>query len=139
MKGNMVAITGNVTRDADVRRTQGGGIVVSWGVCWNSSRKNQQGGYDDVPNYFDVQAWVTDGQLNVIEGQLVKGARCSITEGHLVYQSWEKYGQKRSKVLVQVDDPIGGMTVRPPRGQRDSAPEPEIDASSSVYDDDIPF
>lgn len=137
MKGNMVALTGNVTRDAEVRRTDSGHIVVSWGICWNSSRKNQGGGYDDIPNFFDCQSWVTEGQLNVIEGQLVKGARCSITEAHLVYQSWEKDGQKRSKTLIQVDDPIGGMTIRAPKG---GAPEqPQIDASSSVYDDDIPF
>lgn len=119
MKGNNVSITGNLTRDCEVRQTQSGSIVLSWGLCWNSSRKNQQGGYDDIPHYFDVQAWVTDAQCRIIQQQLVKGARCSITEAHLIFQQWQdQQGNNRSKVLVQVDDVIQGMTVRQPQNSQ---------------------
>lgn len=137
MKGNTVSIKGNVTRDAEIRSTSGGSTVITWGIAWNRSRKNQNTGeYEEVPNYFDCQCWVTDKQRSVIEGQIVKGARCAIIDGHLEYQSWEKDGQKRSKVVIQVDDPIGGMLVQ--SGHPSAAPQPS--APDDGYEDsDIPF
>jgi single-strand DNA-binding protein len=145
MRGNSVSIKGNVTRDAEVRRTQSGNIVVSWGVAWNQSRKNREtGDYEDVPNFFDVQCWVTEKQLRFLEGSIVKGARCAIIDGHLVYKSWESEGQKRSKVLIAVDDPINGLLVQPPSGTGNRAETggnqaQTMDYGASVYDDIIPF
>lgn len=118
MKGNTVSIKGNITRDAEFAATQSGTNVASFGICWNRSRKNAQGGYDDVPNFFDVVIFLTDRQLGYIKSQLVKGASCAIIDGHLSYSSWEKDGQKRSKVDIIVDDPVQGLLVAPPRSQQ---------------------
>lgn len=132
MRGNTVSLKGNITRDAEIRRTQSGRIVASWGIAWNRSRKNQQGEYEDVPYYFDVECWLTDKQLRLLEPSLVKGARCAIIDGHLEYQTWESNGQKRSKVLVSVDDPVNGLLVS-------AATQTKKEQPASVYDEDVPF
>lgn len=167
MRGNTVSLKGNVTRDAEVRRTQSGNTAVSFGIAWNQSRKNQQGGYEDVPHYFDVQMWVTDAQLRYVQPLLVKGARCAIVDGHLEFQSWqENQGNKRSKVVVRVDDPINGLMLQmpsnaQPQGQPTNYPPQQQNAGytapqqqqgmsmpptytdpaslPSMYDSDIPF
>lgn len=151
MRGNTVSIVGGITRDAEVRRTGSGNNAVKWGIAWTQSRKNPQGGYDDVPNYFDVECWMSDNQLNARVGDLVKGAKCAIVDGHLEYQSWQdSQGNKRSKVVVRVDDPISGLLVSPPKGGGygngggqgvhggGQASQP-IEVDASVYDDDIPW
>lgn len=135
MRGNSVNINGRITRDAEIRRTQSGTNAVSWGIAWNSSKKNDQGGWDNVPHYFDVECWASDKQLAVIQPSIVKGARCAIVDGHLEYQSWEKEGQKRSKVVVRVDDPINGLLVSS-GGVQQAEPEQQ---DSGFYDEDIPF
>lgn len=148
MRGNTISIKGNLTRDAEERHTQSGNIVLSWGIAWNRSRKNQQTGeYEDVPHYFDCQCWVTERQLQMIRGGLVKGARCAIIDGYLEQQRWETENGTRSKVLIVVSDPINGLLVQLPQGSQNAAQnggkqaqnadyEPE---QQSVYDEDIPF
>ena len=138
MRGNNVNIKGNLTRDAEVKRTDNGSTVVKFGLAWNKPRKDPSTGqYEDVPHYFDCQCWVTDGQLRAIENRLVKGARCAVVDGHLEYQSWEQNGQKRSRVVVCVDDPINGLLVE--AGHDGGEPEPPAEPPASVYDEDIPF
>lgn len=153
MKGNTVSIKGNITRDAEFAATQSGTNVASFGICWNRSRKNAQGGYDDVPNFFDVVIFLTDRQLGYLKSQLVKGASCAIIDGRLSYSSRGKDGQKRSKVEIIVDDPFQGLLVSPPRSQQQApqyqqpqqayapqmAPQPSYVQPSSIYDEDIPF
>ena len=132
MRGNHVSIKGNVTRDMQVKRTSSGANACSWGIAWNDRKKNQAGDWEDVPNYFDVDCFASDKQLGFLNG-IKKGARCAIIEGHLVYQSWEKDGQKRSRVVIRVDDPVGGLFVSEVKQQ---AP---IEVEATVYDDEIPF
>lgn len=121
MKGNSVSIKGNVTRDPEVRRTNGGQNLVKFGIAWNKSRRNQNGGYDDVPNYFDVECWASDAQLNAMP-KVYKGAAVAIVDGHLEYQSWQdNNGNNRSKVVVVCDDPIQGLVVGAARGQQNGA------------------
>ena len=76
---------------------------------------------------------------------LAKGTKVAI-EGKLRWSQWEKDGQKRSKIEVIVDE-LEFMTSRNDgnggaRQANYSAPAtaaPVVDASSSVYDEDIPF
>ncbi|MCI8469215.1 MAG: single-stranded DNA-binding protein, partial [Eggerthellaceae bacterium] len=83
---------------------------------------------------------------------LQKGTKVSI-EGKLRWSQWERDGQKRSKIEVIVDE-LEFMSSRNSGAQQSggydapaysapaqaySAPAPVIDASSSVYDEDIPF
>ena len=102
MSINRVCISGNLTRDAELRRTQGGMSILSFSVAVNERRKNNQTGeWDDYPNYIDCSMFGT--RVEKISGSLTKGTKVSI-EGKLRYSSWERSGQKHSKVEVIVDE-----------------------------------
>ncbi len=55
MSINRVNITGNLTRDPELRSTGSGMAVLQMGVAVNDRRKNQQTGeWEDSPNFIDV-------------------------------------------------------------------------------------
>lgn len=57
---NMVALTGNLTKDPESHAV-GNTSVVSLRLAVNGSKKNQQGVWEDKPNYFDVNVWGAQG------------------------------------------------------------------------------
>ena len=51
---NRVNISGNLTRDPELRGAASGTQILSFGVAVNDRRKNQQTGeWEDVPNFVD--------------------------------------------------------------------------------------
>ena len=147
MSINRVVISGNITRDPELRSTQGGMEILALGVAVNDRRKNQQTGeWEDVPNWIDCVMF--GNRAKSVSRFLSKGSKVAI-EGKLRWSQWERDGQKRSKIEVIVDE-IELMASRGD-GQQASAPQaapashpyqppiaaPVVDAS--VYDDDIPF
>lgn len=170
MSINRVIISGNLTRDPELRQTQSGMSVMSFGVAVNDRRKNPSTGeWEDYPNFVDCTMFGARAQS--LSNYLSKGTKVSI-EGKLRWSQWERDGQKRSKLEVIVDE-LEFMSSRNSAGQQrndyattqnqsygtSSAPTygasspaantavapvsspsaPVIDATSSVYDDDIPF
>lgn len=124
MSINSVNISGNLTRDSKLSQTPSGMQVLQFGVAVNDRKKNASGEWEDYPNYIDC---VMFGQRAVaLKQHLVKGTKVSI-DGKLRYSSWEKDGQRRSKVEVVVDE-IEFMS----RKAHDAPAQP-------VIDDDIPF
>ena len=111
MSINRVCISGNLTRDPDLRNTQSGTSVLSFGVAVNDRRQNPQtGNWEDHPNFVDC---VTFGKrAESLANILRKGMKVAI-DGKLRYSSWEKDGQKRSKLEVVADD-----VDLPPRSQQ---------------------
>lgn len=102
MSINRVCITGNLTRDPELRATQGGTQVLGLGVAVNDRRKNPQTQqWEDVPNFVDCVMFGTRAER--LAQYLTKGAKVAV-EGRLRYSSWEKDGQKRSKLEVVVDE-----------------------------------
>jgi len=100
---NKVFISGNLTRDPDMRTTQGGTAVMGFGVAVNDRRKNPStGNWEDVPNYVDCVMFGT--RASAISQHLGKGAKVSI-EGKLRWHSWQDQdGNNRSKLDVIVDE-----------------------------------
>lgn len=141
MSINRVVISGNLTRDPELRATTSGTSVLSLGVAVNDRRRNQQTGeWEDYPNYIDCTMF--GARAEGIHRYLSKGTKVAI-EGKLRWSQWERDGQKRSKIEVIVDE-IEFMTSRdsaprPAAQPMQSAPmaAPVVDAS--VYDEDIPF
>ena len=102
MSINRVNISGNLTRDAELRQTQGGNIILNMGVAVNDRRRNPQTQeWEDYPNFVDCVMFGTRAEK--IQPYLTKGTRVAI-EGKLRYSSWERDGQKRSKLEVIVDE-----------------------------------
>lgn len=95
---NVVVITGNLTRDPELRHTNGGTAVCELRVAVNSRRKDQSGNWVDKPNYFDVTVWGAQGEN--CANYLSKGRPVAI-EGRLDWREWEaKDGGKRQAVQI---------------------------------------
>ena len=152
MSINRVIISGNLTRDPDLRSTASGMAVLSLGVAVNDRRRNQQTGeWEDDPNFVDCTMFGTRAES--LARFLSKGTKVTI-EGKLRWSQGERDGQKRSKLEVVVDD-LEFMSSRNGGqqggynnggyGNQSYAPAapapaaPVIETSSSVYDEDIPF
>ena len=157
MSINRVIISGNLTRDPELRRTQSGMAIMSFGVAVNDRRRNQQTGeWEDYANFVDCTMF--GNRAESLSNYLSKGTKVAI-EGKLRWSQWEREGQKRSKLEVIVDE-LESMSSRDRQqgGYQNNggyqggyqgdggyqaasapAPAPSIDATSSVYDDDIPF
>ena len=100
---NAVTITGNMTREPELRFTPGGAAVATFGLAWNRRFQNRQSGeWEEQVSFFDITCW---NQLaeNVAES-LGKGSRVTVS-GRLEQRSWETQdGDRRSKVEIIADD-----------------------------------
>ena len=151
---NVVVITGNLTRDPELRSTGGGTPVCELRVAVNSRRKEGQE-WVDKPNYFDVTVFGAQGEN--CANYLSKGRPVAV-EGRLDWREWEaKDGSgKRQKVSIVANsvqflgsrDSGGGGT---PNGNGGGfSPSSDVPADTSDFegaaaaaggggDDDIPF
>lgn len=129
-----------MTRDAEVRRTNSGFIIVSFGIAVNERRKNSQTGqWEDYVNFFDCTCF--GERYEKLSQFLDKGTQVAI-DGKLRWSQWERDGQKRSKVEIIVDDIelLGSREDRQQGGSKPQAVKADvIEPSGSVYDDDCPF
>lgn len=157
MSINRVTISGNLTRDPELRATAGGTQVLSFGVAVNDRRRNPQNGeWEDYPNFVDCTMFGT--RAEAVSRYLSKGSKVAI-EGKLRYSSWERDGQRRSKLEVIVDEieflsrgqqgggqggygqPAyghGGYDAASMPAPAPQAPAP-VPSAGDVFDEDIPF
>lgn len=148
MSINRVVVTGNLTRDAELRDTQGGTPYLRMGVAVNDRRKNPQTGqWEDVPNFVDCVMFGT--RAEAIARYLTKGTKVAV-DGSLRYSSWERDGQRRSKLEVAVRDvefmsrqqqaqqPAPQQAPAQLPYQAPAAPAQQAPAAD-VYDEEIPF
>ncbi|MHB1535913.1 MAG: single-stranded DNA-binding protein, partial [Acidimicrobiales bacterium] len=101
--GNHVNITGNLTRDPELRFTPTGQATASFGVAVNRRWQNRQTQeWEEATSFFDVICW---GQLAENAAQsLGKGARV-VVSGRLDQRSWENpEGERRSKIEINADE-----------------------------------
>lgn len=102
MSINKVIISGNLTRDPELRQTSAGTAVLSFGIAVNERMKNSQTGeWEDRANFIDCTMW--GKRAEAVSKYLAKGSKVCV-EGKLRQSTWEKEGQKRSKVEVIVDE-----------------------------------
>jgi single-strand DNA-binding protein len=154
---NRVIITGNLTRDPELRSLPSGMSVCSLRVAVNTRRKdNSSGEWVDKPNYFDVTVWGAQGEN--CSRFLTKGRPVAV-DGRLEWREWEdKDNNKRQSVEIIADSVqfLGGreeggngngFQARSdvPVNQDDFAPAAatagggESPGGGSPGDDDIPF
>ena len=157
MSINKVMITGNLTRDPELRATPAGTQVLHFGIAVNDRAKNQQTGeWEDRPNFVDCV--VFGNRAEPLSRFLAKGSKVAV-EGRLRYSAWEdKEGNRRSKLEVVVDEidlmsaraaqqPAQGASQAPTQAYTASAPlgrpQPARAAQTpppvDVYDSEIPF
>lgn len=138
MSVNRAIISGYLTRDAEVRRSQGGTVVLTFGVAVNERRKDSSGTWGDYPNFIDCV--MMGKRAEAIQDRMRKGALVTV-DGQLRQSRWEtKSGEKRSKVEILVNEivPPTKQEVKSTYAYND-APLKFEEVSGSVYDENIPF
>ena len=116
MSINRVVVSGNLTRDPELRATPGGTQVLGFGVAVNDRRRNQQTGeWEYYPNFIDCTMF--GNRAEALSRILRKGMKVAI-EGKLRYSSWEDKngGGRRSKVEIIPDEVV--LMSQNPNGQQ---------------------
>src|SRR5688500_17489828 len=148
---NRVIITGNLTRDPELRHTGGDTAVCSLRIASNTRRKDQSSGeWVDKPNYFDVTVWGAQGEN--CANYLSKGRPVAI-DGRLEWREYQdKDGNKRQSVDVFADS-VQFLGSREDAGNGGGGqrftPQSDVPADTGDFqmapaggggsDDDIPF
>ena len=148
---NRIVLTGNLTRDPELRSTNSGTPVCSLRVACNTRRKDAQGQWVDKPNYFDVTVWGAQGENCAT--YLQKGRPVAV-DGRLEWREWDDPNGNKRQAIDIVADSVQFL------GSRDGGengggggrftPQSDVPAdtadfetagatSGSPSDDDIPF
>ena len=136
-------ITGNITRDPELRTTPSGSQVCSFSVAVNRNYKDSSGESKEDVSFIDCSAW---GKAAEIISQYAKKGTGILVSGRLDQRSWEKDGQKHSRVEIVVEDFnfLGGSSNSGSTGSPNNASNNEENAPTDIPDepinlDDIPF
>lgn len=156
---NRVILIGNLVRDIELRYTSNSRMAVCQNaIAVNDRRKNAAGEWVDETSFVDVTFFGRTAE--VVSEYLSKGSPIFV-EGRLKQDTWEKDGQKRSKLYVIVDriQLLGGKgdgaarSPRPAASQNNTArfSEPTnggfggqsdmhvSEVGEDVYTEDMPF
>ena len=144
---NVVVVTGNLTRDPELRTTPGGTSVCSMRVAVNTRRKSQSGEWEDKPNYFDVTVWGAQGENCAT--YLQKGRPVAV-HGRLEWREWQdQQGNKRQSVDIIANSvqflgsregaENGGRFTPQSDVPADTGDFEQAPAGAGTSDDDIPF
>src|SRR5215207_7366558 len=151
---NRVVLTGNLTRDPELRSLQSGMSVCSLRIASNTRRKDQASGeWQDKPNYFSVTVWGAQGENCA---RFLSKGRPVALDGRLEWREWQgQDGAKRESVEIIADSVqfLGGRDEAAigatgngfaphsdvPADTSDFAPQPVGARPSAPADDDIPF
>ncbi|MQA73760.1 MAG: single-stranded DNA-binding protein [Solirubrobacterales bacterium] len=136
---NRVVVSGNLTRDPELRQTNGATAVCELRIAVNSSRKDSSGEWVDKPNYFNVKVWGAQGESCAT--YLSKGRPVAV-DGRLDWREWEaRDGSGKRQAVDIVAERV--QFVGGPRGE-DERREREPAAVGGALegrddDDEFPF
>ncbi len=152
MNINRVVMTGNLTRDPELRSTGNGLSVCKLGVACNTRRKNgATGQWEEKPNFFRVTVFGAQGENCA---QYLKKGRPIALDGRLEWSEYEVEGQKRQSVDIIADNVqfLGGRedagngngfssSVRAAEGDVpiDTGDFERAPVAAGAAEDDIPF
>ncbi len=101
---NKVTLIGNLTRDPEMRYTNSGTPVVTFGMATNKSWKDEEGETKELAEFHNLVAW--NKMAEICQQLLAKGMKVYI-EGSLNTRSWEaEDGSTRYKTEIRVEDMI---------------------------------
>jgi single-strand DNA-binding protein len=129
---NRVIITGNLTRDPELRSLASGNSVCSLRVACNGRRRNPSTNeWEDQPNYFDVTVWGAQGEN--CSRFLTKGRGVAV-DGRLQWREWTtQEGQKRQAVDIVAD------SVQFLGGRDDAGNGNGFSSSARATESDVPI
>ena len=146
---NVVAVTGRLTRDSELRYSNGGMAIAKFSIAVNRRAKGADGQWADEASFFDCSMFGKAAEG--VNQYLNKGTHVAIN-GELRQNRWEQDGQTRSKVEVMVNSltllgsPQDGQNQHGSAPAASAAPRPVATSAAPSYgveqslaDDQIPF
>lgn len=143
MADNSITVSGNLTKDVELRFTGGGRAVASFGIAV-ARRFQVNGEWQEQTSFLNVVAWGSLGEN--VAASLSKGSRAVVT-GRLEQRSYETQDGDRRSVTEIVADDIGASLkwarADIERTSRSSQPrqdeQPPRSEPDPVYGDEEPF
>lgn len=129
---NSVNLTGRLTKDIEVKKTQTNKSVVSFSLAVDKRFKKDG---ENNAIFIQCQAW---NQTADFLGQYgTKGGKIGIT-GELAVDEWDDNGQKRSKTYVNVNNVelLGKPQGQTEKGSNQTMRKEEVDTNSVFYDEE---
>ena len=128
---NRVFLSGNLTRDPEIKVSEKGTSIALFSLAVNRFYRKREGELTKDTHFFQVEAF--SRQAEICQQYLKKGQKVVI-EGRLRQQSWEaKDGSRRSKISVITEQ----IQFLSPQGQRVSPVAALLEPG--VEEDEIPF
>lgn len=125
---NSVVIQGRLARDPEVKTTQSGIAVANFTVCWSDKYKETE-----TKLFIFCRAWRSTAEF--IEKYFKKGQEIAV-EGRLITEEWEKDGEKKSRVVLDVR---GVHFCGKREDSQGAAAEPAGSQPVQVDDEPLPF
>ena len=135
---NKIFLMGRLTRDPELRRTQGGTAVASFTLAVDRDFKDSASG-ERVADFIDCVAWRHTGEF--VSRCFSKG-QMAVVEGRLQIRNWsDKDGNKRRSAEVVADQVYFAGSKRDASAHPPAAGEPQSGEFQEMTDDDgkLPF
>jgi len=141
---NVVILTGNLSRDVELRYTSNGTAIAKTGIAVNKKFKNAAGEMKEEVMFIDITFF---GRTAEVANQYIRKGSKILVEGELVLEQWKAQdGTSRSKHSVKVNrmEMLGGKTngqeAEAPKAPAKEAPAPQAEAPQiDIDEDEIPF
>ena len=154
---NKVLLIGNLTRDPEMRYTNSGTPVVTFGMATNKSWKDEDGETKEIAEFHNLVAW--NKMAEICQQLLAKGMKVYV-EGSLNTRSWEaEDGGTRYKTEIRVEDMIlldskgkqgAGMDAVEEKGEseeketkkkakKEKVEETPVEEDQDPLEEDLPF
>ncbi len=130
---NRCILTGNLTRDVELKHTPQGTAVTEIGLAINERRKTQGGDHVDETTFVDITLW---GRTAEVAAEYLRKGSPALIEGRLKLDTWETDGQKRSKLRV-VGERMQLLGSPPSKRDEDEVSKAAMVGSNA--DDDVPY
>lgn len=142
MSDNFIQIVGRLSRDPELRFSQSGVAICSFGLAWSPRKKNAQTGEweDGDTSWFNCTAWRQLAEH--VAASFTKGNRVIVT-GSISVRQWEdKDGNKRTSVEIDVQDCGPSLrfdTATVEKAERSTSGSGSSRSGDPIYGDSEPF
>ncbi len=127
---NRVVLIARLTKDPELRSLPSGKGVCQFRVACNVSRRDTDGEYRDMPNYFDVSTFGATAEN--VSRYMHKGSRVAI-DGRLQWREWETSDQQKRDAVRIVADTIMFLDGS---GNRPEIDQPQDGEPGDSFDDE---
>ena len=142
---NRVTLIGRLTKDSDLKYTQGGLAISNFSIAVNRRRKSGDQWIDEV-SYFDINLYGKPAES--LKQYLTKGKQIAV-DGELRQDRWEKEGQNHSRIVIIANNVqlLGGNSENKSNSSEQKTNffvekqsyEQTFDAEKQEFPEDIPF